>query len=486
MRFGTTSGAHLIGLHAHLITIEVDITRGLHSFTIVGLATRTVDESRDRIAAAIKNSGFQSPKHTNQKVIVSLAPADVRKDSAALDLPIAVAYLAACGIITEPLDTYVCAGELALDGSLRSIRGAINVAACASAHHKQCVFVPKENADEAALIDTISVYPASSLTEVLLHLTNKRRIERHLPPLLLKNNQPTASSRTHFDAIRGHATAKRALTIAAAGRHSVALYGPPGTGKTLLAHALVSLLPPLTSDQIQEVTAIHSITGHSHALVTEAPFRSPHHRTSYAALIGSAHTLLPGEISRAHHGVLFLDEFLEFHRDVIEALRQPLEEKVVRITSAGETCVFPADCICVIAFNPCPCGYRGHPHRPCTCTPRAIERYTKKLSGPIIDRIDMWIEVPYVPIEDLLPMHAPTIERCDTQPIPQIPPAADVQNMLSPDARTLLTTAAKTLVLSPRSVHRVMRLSHTIAGLVGSAHIQKEHLLEALSYRPKI
>jgi magnesium chelatase family protein len=483
MHFAKVSSAQVVGLDARHIVVEVDITRGLHAFTIVGLAAKAVDESRDRIGAAIKNSGFRSPKHTNQKVTVSLAPAELKKEGAGFDLAIAIAYLCACNVITTDVSQFLFIGELSLDGFVRPLRGCSAITRFAARENYAAMFVPAENAEEAALEQGITVYGVSTLREVIDHLNGVARLSPQ-PPTIIKSTATTAAA--HLDSIVGHETAKRALEIAAAGKHTLALYGPPGTGKTMLANALVSLLPPLNQQEIRDISAIHSIAGKTQGLITQPPFRSPHHRTSAAAIIGGGSTPRPGEVTLAHGGVLFLDEFPEFARDVIEGLRQPLEEKVVRITRQREQVTFPADCIVVLAFNPCPCGYCGHPTKRCSCTNAQIVQYKKKLSGPIIDRIDLWVEVPHVAQKLLLIQGTqPKIGSSAAERVRQARLVPKDALLLSTVAKQTLVTAAERLDLSPRGVQRTLNVARTIAVLAQKTEIAPEHVLEAIQYRQK-
>lgn len=504
MGFARVNSAQSALPHAHTVHVEADVAKGLHQFSIVGLPDKAVEEARDRVASAIKNSGFKSPKHSNLKIVISLAPAALKKEGAAFDLPIALAYLLASEEVACDVGKYLFVGELTLDGTLRPIPGAITVAMRAKLDGFTHLIVPEANGSEASLVPDITVLTAQSLREVIDHITQPEehplRINTHTPEVL----SDTLSS---FDDIRGQESAKRALTIAAAGGHNIALYGPPGTGKTMLARALSSLLPPLHHEAVLEVTAIHSIVDAGKQRIHyHPPFRSPHHTTSYAAMIGGGTIPRPGEVTLAHHGVLFLDEFPEFHRDVINALREPLEDRVVSVSRARGSHLFPAEFILIAALNPCPCGFAGTSR--CTCMPHTIERYQRKVSGPIADRIDMWIYVGEIPPESLSvhhkekPRHESTTTRAaivrarerqrvrfaPANPSTQLNAAMNARSIeayaqLSQEAEQVLTHAARTLQLSSRGYHRTIKLARTIADLAENASIEPPHMLEALQYR---
>lgn len=506
MHFAKVASAQVVGLDARHIDVEVDIARGLHSFSIVGLAAKAVEESRDRIGAALKNCGFKSPKHSNQKVTVSLAPAELKKEGAGFDLAIAVAYLAASGVVAaDALKNTLFVGELSLDGSVRPIRGITAITAHAAQKGVGSVFIPIDNAQEAALETDTTIYPVSNLQQLIDHITGKSLITAQ-PPTKISLDGADVHTSTTFAHIVGQESAKRALTIAIAGGHSVALFGPPGTGKTMLAQAAQSLVPPLTESEIREVTSIHSVSPKgTQRIITTPPFRAPHHRTSAAALVGGGSVPQPGEITLAHRGILFLDEFPEFSRDVIEALRQPLEEKRITITRQKEHVTFPADCILIAALNPCPCGFTGHTTKQCTCTKNSIDRYNKKLSGPIVDRIDMWIEVPHVSSRTLIEtrkkksvadtehgsLRTAITQARDKQKKRQRKlngslTSGEIKTLkISREAVTILTSATQTLDLSPRSIHKIIKLAQTIADLTDSNKIASEHVLEALQFRKK-
>jgi magnesium chelatase family protein len=365
---------------AQLVSVEADLARGLHAFSIVGLPDKAVEEARDRVASAIKNSGLTSPKSTNKKIVISLAPAELKKEGAAFDLPVALAYLLAAEEIDFDPEGKLFAGELALDGSVRAIRGALSIALLARKEGFKELFIPEENAEEASLVSGISIMPVRTLENMIAHLD-----EKHEFKLLNYIGAPKVAeiedAEFSLSDIRGQESAKRGLEIAAAGRHNIALYGPPGTGKTMLARAASALLPPLSDEEVIEVTTIHSYAGTLQTgAMLHAPFRAPHHTSSYASLIGGGAIPRPGEVTLAHRGLLFLDEFPEFHRDVVNALREPLEDSKVSIARARGTATFPANFMLIAALNPCPCGKYGTPN--CRCSPLSIERYRRKISGP--------------------------------------------------------------------------------------------------------
>ncbi len=503
MSFAKVYSAQPVYLDASLVTIEADLSKGLHSFSIVGLPDKAVDESKERVAVAIKNSGFSSPKHSNKRVLISLAPADLRKEGTKFDLGVALAYLLASEDITFNPDGVLFLGELSLDGDLRGIHGTLSLARFAKESGFHTIVIPKENAIEAALVEGITVLPASSLIEVVKHFDETDPAEKVKIATQKKTElkQSFNENQTDFGDIRGQETAKRGLEIAAAGRHNVALYGPPGTGKTMLARALRGILPALSFEEALEATAIHSVAGVlNKTILTSPPFRSPHHSASHVAIVGGGSIPKPGEVTLAHRGVLFLDEFPEFEKRVIDSLREPLEDKTVSISRAKGSVSFPANFILVAALNPNRETGEGR------ISELDKERLKKKISGPVIDRIDMWIEVAHIDHEKLRVQKRETHNESElvrkrvqktrkmqekryknatkTNSDMTVREINDMAN-LAESAEKLLTEAAKKLKLSPRSYHKTIKLARTIADLADTEFIEDSHILEALTYRPR-
>ena len=398
MSFASVSAALATPLSTDLVQVEADIAKGLHSFSIVGLPSKAIEEARFRVSSAIKFSGFKSPKAKNHKITISLSPADLKKEGTLFDLPIALAYLIAAEELKQTAKDTLFVGELSLDGSVRGVHGVLPIVELAKQKGVSHIFVPKENIVEAALSPNITIYPVSSLKEVVEHLKGIKKIS---PASQTTLSEEYISGESDFAFVQGQELGKRALEIAASGGHHVALYGPPGTGKTMLAKAFATILPKLSLPDLLEINSLYSISGNAgKAFLQTPPIRSPHHSTSYAALVGGGTTVRLGEISLAHKGVLFLDEFPEFDRRSIEALRQPLEEGFVSIARASGRARFPARFMLIAAMNPCPCGYRGSKEKTCSCREADLVRYTRKLSGPIVDRIDLWAPVEHVTYEN--------------------------------------------------------------------------------------
>ena len=494
----------IVGLEGAIVEVEVDISPGLPSFTIVGLPDTAVQEARERVRAAIRNSGCPFPM---KRIVVNLAPANLKKAGPAYDLPIAVGILLSSEQIQADVCQTILLGELSLDGSLRHTNGILPMVALAQEQGLSDIIVPDTNAKEASLIEGTKIIPITSLSQLVSYFRGEipapeykcEQVEEYTPP---------KSSAIDLAYIKGQEHVKRALEVAAAGGHNMIMMGPPGSGKTILARSLPSILPPMPTAEALEVTKIYSVTGMlppDTPLIRQRPFRSPHHTTSNAGLVGGGHWPRPGEISLSHRGVLFLDELPEFGHAVLELLRQPLEDKVITISRAQGSVTFPANFILVGAMNPCPCGYYGDPFHQCTCSPGLISRYRKRISGPFLDRVDIFIEVPHIDYEKLadnrlgeksdkvqarvkaaraiqLKRFKGTKLTCNAEMTP-----TEVREFCQAEdqAQSLLKAAMKQLYLSARAFHRVLKLGRTIADLENTDIIKAHHLAEAIQYRPR-
>ncbi|HEX8219735.1 MAG TPA: YifB family Mg chelatase-like AAA ATPase [Chloroflexia bacterium] len=505
----------VVGLEGSLVQVEVDVSRaGLPSMTVVGLPDTAVNEAKDRVRAAIRNSGGTIPQPS--RVTISLAPADIRKAGPAYDLPIALGILAATDQVQADLSNTVFLGELGLDGGVRHTTGVISMVGIARECGIKRVYVPVEDAPEASLIEGMEVLPVTTLRQLVLHLNGNPIASSSIVPYRAAppgedegNGNGHAEHAVDMSHIKGQEHVKRALEVAAAGGHNLLMSGPPGAGKTLLARCVPTILPKLPPEEMLEVTKIYSVAGmlpSSTPLVRTRPFRAPHHTISHAGLVGGGRIPRPGEITLAHRGVLFLDELPEYSGQALETLRQPLEDRIVTITRASGTLTFPANFVLISAMNPCPCGYYGDPVKECTCSSTTIARYQKKISGPLLDRMDIYVEVPRVEYEKLsdnrLGETSATIRArveaarklqrarfqathgvtCNAEMRP-----AEIREFCQLDAagQSLVKAAMRQLHLSARAYHRTLKLARTIADLAGSTAIQAAHLAEAVQYRPR-
>jgi magnesium chelatase family protein len=494
----------VVGLDGVLIEVEVDIARGLPSMTIVGLPDTAIQESRERVRAAIKNSGLPFP---SERLTINLAPADIRKEGPAYDLPIAVGILLASEQIYGDVSRAVIMGELSLDGGVRHISGVLPMANVAKQEGFTTLFVPAEDASQAALIEGVTVYPIASLLQLVDHLSGHQKLSPYQTNFSLNGDPPPYI--TDLSEIKGQEHVKRALEVAAAGGHNMLMSGPPGSGKTLIARSMPGILPALTVEEALDVTRIYSVADQlssDQPLISHRPFRAPHHTVSYAGLIGGGRWPKPGEISLAHRGVLFLDELPEFGMRMLEMLRQPLEDKIVAISRSAGSLTYPANFILVASMNPCPCGFYSDPEKECTCSISMVKAYQKKISGPLLDRIDIHVEVPRVPFEKLSSSrtgeaslkvrerveHARALQRdrfkeARLQTNSDMGPA-EIRKccQLDQTGTNLLKAAMQQMQLSARAYHRILKLARTIADLAGVEQIQTAHVAEAIQYRPRL
>lgn len=491
------------GIDAYIVEVETHVEKQIPSFTIVGLPDNAVKESRERVTAAIKNSGFDFPRN---KITVNLAPADIKKEGSSFDLPIAIGILAATEVIIDPLDEFIFLGELSLDGKLRSIKGALPISVEAKKRGIKKIVLPKESAEEAAIVDGVDVYGVETLQEVVQFVNKEKTLTKTVTD---KENLFSLVNiyQIDFSDVKGQQNVKRALEVAAAGAHNIIMIGPPGSGKTMLAKRIPTILPPMSFEEALETTKIHSVAGilpGEKALVTERPFRSPHHTVSDAALVGGGSFPRPGEVSFAHHGVLFLDELPEFKKNVLEVLRQPLEDSKVTVSRSKLSLEFPANFMLAAAMNPCPCGYFTDPSKECTCSPPQIQKYMAKISGPLLDRIDIHIEVPAVRYKEIsselksetsqeIRLRVMKARKIQLERFAEMKYIFNNGDMGSREVRQfckldencseLIKTAMNKLGLSARAYDRILKVSRTIADLEESDEIKPQHISEAIQYR---
>lgn len=490
-------------LKSEIITVEADVSKGLHHFSIVGLADKTVEESKERCSLAIKHTQLKSPRQSNEKILISLAPAHIRKTGTLFDLAISIAYLSASEQIDCDVSKTIFLGELSLNGEVKRVKGIIPMIQKAITENFNEIIIPAENTQESIILSKyIKIIPVSTLRESIDHITNTSNIKAlHSGNIHIENS---TSEELLFDHVKGNEISKRALLIALAGGHNICLYGPPGTGKTMLAKASADILPQLTFNEQVELTSIYSLSQeYSYSIKTKPPFRSPHHSASYVSIVGGGKDVVPGEITLSHYGVLFMDEFPEFDRRVIDALRQPLEDRKIRISRAGQKIEFPCDFQLICSMNPCPCGYLNTGIKECVCSISQIQKYNKKISGPIIDRIEMWVEVSKIAYEKLIEnqttytgehqkmknivFDARKIQYSKNQKLnARLASNTFLKSVLiENETKEFYDQIAKQLNISARSYINILKVASTIALIDNKEKIAREHILEALSYRPQ-